>query len=224
MREWFGEMTENEARVKILELMVLVRGSQHGQSHELVACDSLGNIIDEIKRRTNSPFIPEDASFWICPEGRVHDGTFVSIIGGVAIYLNDQTPTLEDVRLRIAEPNLTRKEGVRTFHTMIAEFGETHAFLTTRPPRERSENDPRACSYQLCFKQDTNDSGYTPKAGHKAYALITTRGAGPQDFTILYHATIDAFHDENPISVHRARDRELVYTIRPGAPDLIQLA
>lgn len=213
-REWFGDTANDEASAKVLELMVCVQGKQRGQPHKLVQCDSLKAIVDEIIRQTNTPFIPEGASYWVCPEGRVHDGTYVSVIGGDAICMKREPLTLKDVRFRIVRPNLARKDGARTFHTMIGEFAGTHAFVTKRPPRElRKTNTPDADCFQFRFDPVPDDGGYVPSPDEEAYALIMTRGGGPQSFTILYHAKIIAFYDGNPITVYSDNDREFVYEI-----------
>lgn len=177
VREWFDEVGGKEACEKALEMMIMVQTRQHGQTHELVTCTSLEGIIDEIRGRLNTPFIPEDARFWVCPSGSLASGTFVAVLEGRAVCMATEKPTLKDVRLRILDPNLAYRHGKRDLREITAEFGSTHAFTTPYPPREREGDSPNVTSVQIVFDTVPDDCCYTPTPDHKVYALIRTGGA-----------------------------------------------
>lgn len=217
LREWFDRGDLDWAE-EALMLQVCIESYRNDGPQELVHCDSLEEIIEEVKGRLGSdPFIPFDGPCWVCPKGDPRMGTHVAIIDAQATFEGKGPATLDHVMLRLDEPQLERGGAKRWFDRIVAEFQGSHAFSNEAPPREfgrasNLEGESFRFKFRLRLGDGDSDCDYAPQHGHEVYALIITKGEG-KAFAFLCTATLRTHTDGDPFMTNAQSDRQLVYDI-----------
>ena len=198
---------------KTLELRAMVESKQAGRPYELVSCVSLGQIHQEISKFANHPSFV-NASFWICPEGNINAGTFITTTVGSAVVGErgkTQDLSLSDVRMRIRRTNIS---GVDGEHGILAEFGDAAILRSNKAPRDGARPTNFDSGFtQICFSSPAVLDGYEPCQGHVVNVLVLTDFCESQRCAILFRAKLELYQDGHSITLNRGSDQEVVYEI-----------